>query len=357
MIRVAEAVLEGHPDKFCDLIADRIIEEAYRFDEEAYGQIEVAVWSDRIWLSGATATRAPFTTPVRDLVVEVGEKIGYGADNGIDMAKYELDDTICLLEADPREWTHSVNDQSVCIGWAGYDEGTRFLPPEQFLVHSLRAALVRGTKAGLLAGEGPDGKLLVRLREHAGGWELEHVLATLQQRQETTLLDLTCAVITTLEQAYQQVCARDRRWTRSWADVEVLVNPNGPLLNGGSDGDNGQTGRKLVMDFYGPRIPIGGGALSGKDLTHIDRAGAYAARRAAIEAVRSGATTCQVTLVYAPNRDQPLDVCYEMTGRGRRWSLEDFGHTVIRPLTAGVGQVGRLGSGIHFFDESLPWNA
>ena len=32
------------------------------------------------------------------------------------------------------------------------------------------------------------------------------------------------------------------------------------------------------MDFYGPRVPIGGGALSGKHLIHIDRIGAYAAR-------------------------------------------------------------------------------
>ena len=33
-----------------------------------------------------------------------------------------------------------------------------------------------------------------------------------------------------------------------------MVNPNGPLVEAGSDGDNGQTGRKLVMDFYGPRV-------------------------------------------------------------------------------------------------------
>ena len=66
-----------------------------------------------------------------------------------------------------------------------------------------------------------------------------------------------------------------------------MVNPNGPLVEAGSDGDNGQTGRKLVMDFYGPRVPIGGGALSGKHLTHIDRIGAYAAREAAVRAVRS----------------------------------------------------------------------
>jgi S-adenosylmethionine synthetase len=39
-------------------------------------------------------------------------------------------------------------------------------------------------------------------------------------------------------------------------------------------GDNGQTERKLAVDYYGPMVPIGGGALSGKDLAHIDRAAA-----------------------------------------------------------------------------------
>ena len=70
-----------------------------------------------------------------------------------------------------------------------------------------------------------------------------------------------------------------------------MLNPNGPLLNGGSDGDNGQTGRKLVMDYYGPRVPIGGGALSGKDPTHIDRVGARRAREMALREVSEGART------------------------------------------------------------------
>ena len=97
----------------------------------------------------------------------------------------------------------------------------------------------------------------------------------------------------------------DRRWRSDWRDVAVMVNPNGPLVEAGSDGDNGQTGRKLVMDFYGPRVPIGGGALSGKHLTRIDRIGAYAAREAAVRAVRSGANECLVRLAYAPNHAGP----------------------------------------------------
>ncbi len=90
-----------------------------------------------------------------------------------------------------------------------------------------------------------------------------------------------------------------------------MLNPNGPLLNGGSDGDNGQTGRKLVMDYYGPRIPIGGGALYGKDPSHIDRVGARQAREMALREVRNGAGECMVRLTYAPGVPEPIDVTTE----------------------------------------------
>jgi S-adenosylmethionine synthetase len=266
MIRHAEAVLAGHPDKFADQIADRIIEEAYRFDNEAYGQIEVGVWSDRIWLNGGIATRQPFATPLRDLIIEVGKNIGYTKDNHIDVEKY-------------------------------------------------------------------------------------HILCTLQHQETTPLMDLSLAITEILSRAYGRLQEEDKRWCRPWRDVELLINPNGPLIEAGSDGDNGQTGRKLVMDYYGPRVPIGGGALSGKHLSHVDRAGAYAARRAALDAVLSGAHSCQVTLAYAPNLNAPLDVCYAMEGRGDRWASEAFNHDEIRALSADCRAVGPLGAGGHFFDQ------
>ncbi|TVQ34694.1 MAG: hypothetical protein EA370_10255, partial [Wenzhouxiangella sp.] len=87
-----------------------------------------------------------------------------------------------------------------------------------------------------------------------------------------------------------------------------------------------QTGRKLVMDYYGPRVPLGGGALCGKHPTHIDRIGARAAREAAVHAVRTGAGECLVQVTYAPNCDLPLDVNYRMEGRGERLGREFFGH-------------------------------
>ena len=87
---------------------------------------------------------------------------------------------------------------------------------------------------------------------------------TLQQRETTEFLDLTRGIETVLASAYQRVRFADPRWRGTWEAAALLINPNGPLISGGSDGDNGQTGRKLVMDYYGPRVPIGGGALSGK---------------------------------------------------------------------------------------------
>jgi S-adenosylmethionine synthetase len=159
-----------------------------------------------------------------------------------------------------------------------------------------------------------------------------------------------------LQDAYASLRANDRRWTTPFDDIEPLINPNGVLLHGGSDGDNGQTGRKLVVDYYGPRVAIGGGALSGKDLSHIDRAGAYAARHAALHAVQTGADTCRVTVAYAPNRDVPLDVVYEMNQRAERLPQEWFAHSAGRDRYLGGVFVAELGAQGHFGDTALPWN-
>ena len=110
------------------------------------------------------------------------------------------------------------------------------------------------------------------------------------------------------------------------------------------------------MDYYGPRVPIGGGALSGKDLSHIDRAGAYAARHAALNAVCTGARECRIVLAYAPNRDLPLDVVYEMDGRAEHLAPSWFSHSAVRQRYPGGAFVSGLGAGAHFVEAREPWN-
>jgi S-adenosylmethionine synthetase len=322
MIRMSEAVLPGHPDKFCDIVADAIVAECYRADERAYCQVEVSTWCDEVWVNGGIATRKPLERPLEEIVREVGRAIGYIEPCPVVADRYRVRDSVCQELRDPREWTDHVNDQCIAIGWAGYDEKVRFLPPEHFLVLELKDALWRSIKGGRLKGQGPDGKLLVRVRESSNEWQVEHVLATVQQRVDANFVEFVGWVEAELASACSALRRRDRRWAARWEDVEVLVNPNGPLLNGGSDGDNGQTGRKLVMDYYGPRVPIGGGALCGKDFAHIDRAAAMAAREAAVEVVKGGARECKVTLAYAPNLEEPLEVGVEVVGPGSRVGFE-----------------------------------
>jgi len=120
--------------------------------------------------------------------------------NHIDARKYRVTDTVCRNLGDPTRWTGHVNDQAICIGWAGYDEKVDWLPIEHWLAREFRDALNASCKRGRLKGQGPDGKLLVRVREEGDRWQLEHVLVTLQQRPETSFLDLCAGIAATLEE-------------------------------------------------------------------------------------------------------------------------------------------------------------
>lgn len=330
MIRFSEAVLPGHPDKFCDLVADAIVQEATRIDRDAYAQVEVSIWSDQMWISGGVATSVPFERALSEIVTGAGRSIGLDGSNWIDASRYRIHSALCLETRDPVPWSHHVNDQCVITGWAGYDAKVAFLPPEHFLALALRDALFNSCRAGQLSGYGPDGKVLVRLREENGCFEVEHILVTLQQKDGAPFLPFVAAVGEVVCEAYSRLQTSDERWTAPFDNIELLINPNGPLIQAGSDGDNGQTGRKLVADYYGPRIPIGGGALFGKHWTHIDRIGARAGRRAAIEAVQSGAQECLLRIAYAPGIDSPLDVVTEMIGRGTAPKPSSFAHSSLR---------------------------
>lgn len=357
MIRMSEVVLPGHPDRFCDQVADAIVRACYEADPRAYCQVEVSAWSDHIFLTGGIVTRTPLACALPEIVRQVGLEVGYVPGSAIDATRYVVTDVVCQERCDPRTWTDRVNDQCITVGWAGYDAKVGWLPPEHFLAQTLGAALAESCRVGRLAGEGPDGKLLVRLREHSDGWQVEHVLVTLQQREQTRFVDMAAAVGEDVRAAYEALRVADRRWLASAGDVTLLINPNGPLINGGSDGDNGQTGRKLAVDYYGPRVAIGGGALAGKDLSHIDRAAAYAARQAAVHAVSTGGRECRVILAYAPNIDTPLDIVFEMDRRGERLPAHWFSHAAVRQRYTGDQCRLSLGRGQHFFDRSCVWNA
>lgn len=325
MIRFSEMVLPGHPDKFCDQIADAIVARCEQADPDAYCQVEVVAWCDQVWISGGFTVRPDEDLDLDQIVREVVAQVGYrNAEGG--PRSFKVLDAACRHHEDPRIWTHKVNDQAICVGWAGYDLLTRFHTPEHFLAHTFREALWISIQGGTLKGQGPDGKLLVIMAEEGPVWRLEQLLVTLQQSHDINFMAFTEQVEGVLRAAYEITRLRDPRWAARWKEVTVTINPNGPLLDAGPEGDNGQTGRKLAMDYYGPRIGQGGGALSGKHFTHIDRIGSYAAREAAVIAVQPGAKSCRVLVAYAPNCPEPLEVTFEIEGIGGHLPRTFFDH-------------------------------
>ena len=98
-------------------------------------------------------------------------------------------------------------------------------------------------------------------------------------------------------------------------DFDVLVNPTGRFVIGGSFADCGVTGRKLACDTYGGVGHIGGGAMSGKDPSKVDRSGAYMARKIAVDIIRAGyADKAEVQIAYAIGVAEPVSVYVETFG-------------------------------------------
>jgi S-adenosylmethionine synthetase len=115
------------------------------------------------------------------------------------------------------------------------------------------------------------------------------------------------------------------------------------------------------MDAYGPRVPIGGGALSGKDFFKGDRAGAILARRLAKTVVAAGAAAeCTSTLAIFPG-DPAFRIVSLHDGRRKtldpaRWaslmdlSLASAGERYA--LTPNLPALARHG---HFTRAERPW--
>jgi S-adenosylmethionine synthetase len=99
-------------------------------------------------------------------------------------------------------------------------------------------------------------------------------------------------------------------------EVEIHCNPAGDWEVGGFDADTGLTGRKLVVDNYGPRVPIGGGAFSGKDPSKVDRSAAYMARRIAVDYLQKHqAAEVYVYLAYAIGYPSPVQATAIVDGQ------------------------------------------
>ena len=304
LIRTAEFVLPGHPDKLADAIADAIVQHAMRLERRALVGVEVALHRDAVFIDGRVACEGAEQIDFARIASGIYGSAGYDKRFTPVPELVNVSTDLCLgpLWPGEAEFREVADDQSIVTGYACSTPGTEMLPVEHALVRRLaiRLSKLRHEQPQLLLG--PDAKLIVLVREAAGGasWTLERISVSQQHAADWQAVRARRMIDRHLG---DEVCAFAAcvPGMRVSPDLHLQLNDAGDFVEGGPHGDNGLSGKKLVCDFYGPRVPIGGGAMSGKDLWKADRAGPLIARNIAIAGVqRLGLAECTVTLVICP---------------------------------------------------------
>lgn len=358
----AEFVFPGHPDKLSDAIADALVQEASQGQKRALVGVEVAVHRNSVFVTGRIGCDGAEGIDITGIVREVYRSAGYGGDWMPGPENLEIRTDLCLgpLEDGEAEFRSLSDDQSICTGYATATAETNHLPVEHWLSNRLgrRLASLRTEAPDLNLG--PDGKVIVIVVQGDDGYHLEEFSCSLQQKSASDDISLHRVVRITLEDEMKVL-------STAFADLapdvpgELSVNGAGAFEIGGPEGDNGLSGKKLVVDAYGPRIPIGGGALSGKDFFKVDRAGALHARRVAKAIVVTGAAReAIVRLAWFPGDREGRLLSIENEDRKqldpKPWqrlfnlslevSGEKWGHA------ANLVTIARYG---HFTDDDLEW--
>lgn len=300
----SESVTSGHPDKLADLIADSILDECLKEDPESHVACEVMLAHNKCFLSGEISTSAEVN--YIKIAKEVIKKVGYPTD-GIEFESRIHEQSPDINQAVSKE-NQGAGDQGIVYGYA-IKETKELMPLEIVLAHKLAERLEYARKTGQIKGFLPDGKTQVTTEVINGKKYIKTIIVSAQHEEyktnEEIRADIINKVITPALPAY------------AIKNAELLINPSGRFVEGGFEADTGLTGRKLIVDTYGGRAHFGGGAMSGKDASKVDRSGAYLARYIAKNVVAAGlAYEAEVSLSYAIGVPNPTSCSLNTFGTG-----------------------------------------
>ena len=306
-LRFAEAVCAGHPDRLADAVATRIVELACARDDRALVGVEVALHRSAVFIDGriaaGTGDRCAVTEEeIAGVARAAFRDAGYGAAFPPDPGALEVRFDLCLgpLEAEERAVRDVSDDQAIAVGYACLGARAGYRPLEQALATDFVRAIEDLRREHPELALGPDGKSLVVVR----GRRVVGVSLSVQHAPGAEWLSLT----ETVRQACLGVAAEYEAAgeLEPSSDVDWLINGAGAFEIGGPTGDNGLSGKKLVADAYGASVPIGGGAVCGKDPRKVDPRGQALARSMALDLVRSGAASeATVWLAWRPGDAEP----------------------------------------------------
>ncbi len=364
-IRVAEWVFPGHPDKLSDAVADSIVERAAFLETESLVGVEVAVNRANVTVTGRVASRGFDQIGASKLVREVYKEVGYGSAWNPAPEDLHVAVDLCLgnLLDGEGEFRKVSDDQTISIGYANAIEATNHLPLEHYLVRNIAKRIYEASKREESLFLGPDGKVIVYVAEEERNgltqYALAAVSASLQQANPAALIELNRFVRSCVKAECETLSASFPQFSGVVPEA-IVVNGAGNFAVGGPEGDNGLSGKKLVCDAYGPRVPIGGGAWSGKDFFKADRAGGLFARKIAKALVFIGmAKEATVTLSFFPG-DEEARALSVVNEKGEsldcRKILSSMDLTLAYSGTHfAVSNLKNLARWGHFFNPGLPW--
>jgi len=323
----SESVSEGHPDKMCDQISDAVLDEILSRDPNARVACECSTTTGVVFVFGeiTTNTYVDIEKIVRETVTGIGYtrgKYGFDADTcGVMVSIKEQSPDIAqgvdnALEAregaelDAQIEATGAGDQGMMIGFA-CDETPELMPMTISLAHQLTRRLAEVRKAGEISWLRPDAKSQVTIEyEYGKPKRVDTIVISTQHAPEVSSEEIREAVIREIIRPVVPANLLDE-------STRIFVNPTGRFVTGGSMGDAGLTGRKIIVDTYGGVARHGGGAFSGKDPTKVDRSAAYMARYVAKNVVAAGlATRFELQLSYAIGVAHPTSLAVETFGTG-----------------------------------------
>ena len=308
----SESVTEGHPDKVADQISDGILDAILAGDPTGRVAAETLVTTGLAFVSGEITTRTYVEIP--SLVRQIIREIGY-TDSGVG---FDADTCAVLTSIDDQSGdiamgvdTGGAGDQGLMFGYA-CRETPELMPMPILLAHRVCERLAKLRKNKKLDYLRPDGKSQVTIEyEDNKPARIDTVVVSTQHSPDVKLKTIREDVI---EHVLKPVLPKR---LVDWKTMKIHVNPTGRFVNGGPKADTGLTGRKIIVDTYGGMGSHGGGALSGKDPSKVDRSACYAARWVAKNLV--AAELCdrvEVQLAYAIGVAQPVSIMCDTMGTG-----------------------------------------
>jgi len=252
MLKTAEFVSLGHPDKIADYISEYILDCLIKQDCSVRYAVEVMIKDNTVVLGGEVCTKASLNN-IEDMVKEALREIGYDENYAKIWNEYAINinkiKVINLIGYQSCEISQGVTsggwgDQGVFVGYACKSEG--YLPKELYLAKKLNNELynqaLKNDDLGL------DIKTQITIDEKEN---IQTVIVAIPMLKQVNLIDTIKSIL-------------------GQKPKEIIINGTGLYKCHSSIADCGMTGRKLACDFYSTTCPVGGGSPWAKDASKAD---------------------------------------------------------------------------------------